>query len=107
MLKPEWLMSMGFAFPCSFCTRMFLPPGRKVPMCSMKSCGGPFVGRSFPDYQGPLTRTTIATKCFRCGDDAHEAIVAKDEGYVGVCKKHLNSTVPTSSDTLIPAREEP
>ena len=105
MLEPKWLMSLGFAFPCSFCTRMFKPPNREAPRCSMQTCGGPFAGRSFPDYQGPLTRTTIATNCFRCGEAASEAIVAKDGGYVGVCEKHLNSTVETSSDTLIPSTE--
>ena len=102
MLEPKWLMSLGYAFPCSFCTRMFLPPGKQAPRCTMETCGGPFSGRSFPSYSGPLTRTTLATRCFRCGDEASEAIVAKDGGYVGVCEKHLNSTIETSSDTLVP-----
>ena len=103
MLEPKWLMSLGFAFPCSFCTRMKRVVGKEAPFCTEEECGGPFLGRSFPRYHGPLTRTTIATHCFRCGDKASEAIVAKDEGYVGVCKKHLNSTIETSSDTLAPA----
>lgn len=104
MLEPKRLMGMGFAFPCSFCTRMKLRSGREglVPGCEMETCGGPFVGKSFPDYSGPLTRDMIAKTCFRCGDPATEAIVTKDKGYVGVCEKHLNSTVPTSSDTLVP-----
>lgn len=102
MESKRW-MEMGFAFPCSFCTRMFVPEGKNAPRCTMQTCGGPFVGKSFPDYQGPLTRSTIATHCFRCGAMAYEAIVTTDGGYVGVCKPHLNSTVPTSSDTLIPA----
>lgn len=105
MLEPKWLMSLGFAFPCSFCMNMLLPRGKQVPRCEMKTCGGPFVGRSFPDYSGPLTRTTLATHCFRCGESAKEAIVTKDSGYIGVCDKHLNSTITTSSDTLIPSAQ--
>jgi len=105
MLEPKWLMSLGYAFPCSFCMEMSLPRGKQAPRCKMETCGGPFVGRSFPNYSGPLTKTTIATHCFRCGDPAQEAIVTKDGGYVGVCKKHLNSTIITSSDTLIPSAE--
>lgn len=107
MLEPKRLMNMGFAFPCSFCTRMFIPEGKEAPRCEMQTCGGPFVGKSFPDYVGPLTKTTIATHCFRCGGEAEEAIVATDGGYVGVCKPHLNSTVPSSVDTLIPSTEKP
>lgn len=101
-MEPKRWMKMGFAFPCAFCTRMRVPEGREVPSCTMVTCGGPFVGKSFPDYAGPLTRTTIATHCFRCGEQAVEAIVTKDGGYVGVCEEHLNSTVPTSSDALVP-----
>lgn len=106
MLNAKRLMSLGYAFPCSFCDRMFVPPGG-APKCVMKDCGGPFSGRSFPRYKGILTRSTIAMHCFRCGDTAEEAIVAGDKGLVGVCKKHLNSTVPTSSDTLVPSKEHP
>ena len=106
MESKRW-MEMGYAFPCAFCTRMVIPEGSNVPRCFMQACGGPFVGKSFPLYTGPLTRATIATHCFRCGERAHEAIVTEDKGYVGVCKKHLNSTVPTSSDTLIPVSEKP
>lgn len=106
-MEPKWLLSLGYAFPCSFCTRMFIPPGKSAPRCVMTDCGGPFSGRSFPRYEGVLTRDTIATSCFRCGGRAKEAIVAKDGGYVGVCAKHLNSTIETSSDTLVPSKGHP
>lgn len=102
MFSPEWLKSMGYAFPCCFCEQMQVPRGRSVPSCNMDKCGGPFVGRSFPQYKGPLTRQTLALNCFRCGDPAKEAIVVADGGYIGVCGTHLNSTVPTSADTLVP-----
>lgn len=106
MFSPEWLKSMGYAFPCTFCERMAAQKGREYPACEMENCGGPFVGRSFPMYKGPLTRATLATSCFRCGGEAEEALVLPDGGYVGVCKVHLNSTVPTSSDTLVPVQND-
>jgi len=102
VFSPQWLLSLGYAFPCAFCSHMGPSDRYEYPSCSMENCGGPFVGRSFPCYQGVLTRTTLATHCFRCGEPAEEAIVTNDKGYVGVCQKHLNSTVPTSSDTLVP-----
>lgn len=106
MLEPKRLMDWGFAFPCSFCEEMFLPPNNQFPRCEKSDCGGLFSGRSFPRYKGMLTRSAIATKCFRCGEPAKEAIVAeKDGGMVGVCKRHLNSTISTSSDTLVPDKE--
>lgn len=101
MLNPKPLMELGYAFPCAYCEEMKVFHGI-APACLVENCGGPFVGRSFPSYKGPLTRTTLATHCFRCGGVAREAIVIKDGGFIGVCEAHLNSTVPTSADTLVP-----
>lgn len=105
--RAKELLRLGYAFPCAFCERLHVFRGKKAPSCEMESCGGPFSGRSFPDYKGPLTRSTLATHCFMCGDDVKEAIVAKDGGYIGVCDKHLNSTLPNNADTIIPSIEEP
>jgi len=104
IIEPKYLMSLGYAFPCCFCSRMSFYENKSYPECKEIDCGGLFIGKSFPRYKGPLTKTTIATHCFRCGKKAKEAIVMKDGGYLGVCEKHLNSTVETSSDTLIPVR---
>lgn len=103
MEKTRRLMRSGYAFPCSCCDLLIDP---RVG-CGKVTCGGPFAGRSFPCYQGPLTKMTLATRCFRCGDRVEEAIVARDGGYVGCCEKHLNSTLPNNADTMIPVTEKP
>lgn len=54
-------------------------------------CAGPVGGYSFPLYEGPLNREIIATRCFRCGEPAYEAVTSPQnpESYVGVCRDHV------------------
>jgi hypothetical protein len=51
------------------------------------------VGKSFPDYRGLLTKTTIATHCFRCGNPAIDT-------------SHAGMLYPSSSTRMIPDKDK-
>jgi len=97
----------GFAFPCACCKRLWRAKAKGFDMCEVafmpgKDCGGPMAGMSFPMYEGPLTITSLATMCFRCGAPAVEAVTSRQQPdrFVGVCKKHLPSL-----ERLIPVED--
>jgi hypothetical protein len=90
------LLRQGYAFPCSYCKRMWAAKERGLDSCGQvlprdMVCAGPIGGYSFPLYQGPLTRSAIALHCFRCGKKATEAVssVNNPETLVGVCADHV------------------
>jgi hypothetical protein len=97
----------GFAFPCACCKRLWRAKAQGFDQCEVafmpgKDCGGPMAGMSFPLYEGPLTITSLATRCFRCGERAVEAVTSRKnpDRYVGACKVH----VPTL-DRLVPVED--
>lgn len=87
------LMSMGFSFICANCVKLHVGLSRGEEHCSYalrgRHCGGPIVGLTFPEYEGPLTRPRIASVCFRCGDDSTKLVEVKGKGFVGACDKHI------------------
>lgn len=111
MRDPKALMGMGFGFVCACCDR--LQEGLEAGSFGCTAtrdhldCGGPLVGMSFPAYKGPLTIQTIATRCFRCGEDFHATMEVRNGGYVGVCKAHVNMTIPTCSQAMVPKATAP
>jgi hypothetical protein len=64
------------------------------------------VGKSFPDYRGLLTKTTIATHCFRCGNPAIDTFQMADGGYIGACRSHAGMLYPSSSTRMIPDKDK-
>jgi len=46
------------------------------------------MGRTFPDYKGPLTRAVLVNLCYFCGESSVGA-VRIGQSRVGVCKKHM------------------
>jgi hypothetical protein len=99
----------GFAFPCACCKRLWRAKAQGFDTCEVafmpgKDCGGPMAGMSFPMYEGPLTISSLATMCFRCGNPAVEAVSSRQQPtrLIGACKKH----VPTL-DRLVPMGEDP
>jgi len=101
------LLRQGYAFPCSYCKRMWAARERGLNSCREMlprgaECGGPIGGYSFPLYEGPLTRSAIALHCFRCGEPAKEAVssIHNPDVLVGVCAAHalmLERLVPEGS----------
>lgn len=102
------LMSMGFGFVCAHCTKLHRAFEKGVNHCGYelkgRDCGGPIArpARAFPEYEGPLTKQSIADLCFRCGKDAEHMIEVKAGGYVGACKEHVEMVRPNSSKAMVP-----
>lgn len=92
-MKTKELMGDGFGFTCAACKKLHEGLMRGAEICSAglagQECGGPLIGMSFPQYEGPLSKESIAKLCFMCGADANKILQAEDGGYVGVCNTHL------------------
>ncbi len=92
--KIQESLRQGYAFPCAMCTKLYWGKERGLDQCQAgyenKECGGPLAGLGFPEYEGLLSRSAIASHCFRCGDRAAKVVEGnKGPGFVGVCKRHL------------------
>jgi hypothetical protein len=86
--KVSALMARGYGFECAMCRHMWSAEDRGDDACG-QDCGGPFVGKSFPAYAGPLSREYMAKCCFMCGNPKLKHVVATaDDGRVGVCEAH-------------------
>jgi hypothetical protein len=110
------LRSQGVGFVCACCEKLRRRAVRGLLCCEAaidgKDCCGPISGGFFPLYEGPLTRRTIATTCFVCGDKATKVLVVHHgEGeYVGACDCHIGMCPVTdgeyeSSKTMVPAED--
>ena len=90
------LRSVGYGFVCATCQKLQRPLGigRHLVGCEAQQagiqCGGPIVGLSFPQYEGPLTQQGMAMTCFACGKDANKILQPDDGGYVGCCNEHMD-----------------
>lgn len=104
------LMERGYAFVCAHCAKLHRQAARGLAMCEMalsaRECGGPMVGKAFPEYEGPLTRDTIADLCFRCGKPSENLVQVGGTGFVGACKEHVEMLRPQSSRAMVPVNNE-
>jgi len=101
------LLREGFAFPCACCQKLWRAKAKGFDQCEVafmpgQDCGGPMSGMSFPLYEGPLTPTILATRCFRCGEQAVEAVSSRHQPtrFVGACKVHLSDL-----ESLMPVQD--
>lgn len=108
MRAVQELLRRGYAFPCACCENMWLALRSGVEFCDRlaPNCGGPLVGKSFPDYKGMLTKTTIAQHCFRCGNPAFQTVQVADGGYVGACRSHVGMLYRNSSTRMVPNEDK-
>lgn len=108
MRAVQELLRRGYAFPCACCENMWaaLRAGAVFCQALAPNCGGPLVGKSFPDYRGLLTKTTIATHCFRCGNPAIDTFRMADGGYIGACRSHAGMLYPSSSTRMVPDKDK-
>jgi len=103
------LLSMGFSFICAHCEKLHRGVSKGVNHCGYelkgRDCGGPMAKprMAFPQYEGPLTRQTIADICFRCGAPSENLIqIPSTNTFVGACAKHVEMVRPNSSKAMIP-----
>lgn len=103
------LLESGYALTCSTCAKMHRAMARGSVQCEAAEkeidCAGPLAGSSFPAYEGPLTLAARATMCFMCGAPASHTLETRDGVFSGVCPRHLNSCIQTSSEALVPIDE--
>lgn len=74
----------GLAAVCAWCEHYHSGRRNGVISCNKIECGGPRVGRSYPEYKGVM-KDRMASFCFICGKDA-EAGVLLEGRLIGVCK---------------------
>ena len=82
----SWAMSQGAPVTCATC-RHFHEGNMR---CGKPNCGGPGVGRDFPDYDGPIPRERFVERCLVCGGENIEFHIALggDKTKFALCKKH-------------------
>lgn len=79
-------MSKGLPITCASCFHL----NTTVWKCDRKdTCGGPMVGRDFPDYTGPLNREKLQERCLVCGEGklSHSMLVGATR--FGLCATHV------------------
>jgi hypothetical protein len=78
-------LSTGLCFVCSSCEYWHNSKGKEhILMCGHDRCGGPMVGRGFPEYKGPY-ENKLSEYCFICGKDADGSIKIGGR-LLGFCK---------------------
>lgn len=93
--KVRLVVANGLSFTCAMCLKYWRAHDRsgvavsEFVSCDGIDCGGPIVGKSFPEYEGPLTADFMASHCFRCGDPATKIAVVNGGRHVGVCQRHV------------------
>lgn len=76
--------SAGLSAVCAWCEHWHEAKSRGDAItCGHPSCGGPGVGRGFPDYKGPM-EGNLGQFCFICGRGA-DAGVEIGGRVLGVC----------------------
>lgn len=105
----DQLIKIGFSFICAHCTKLHRGLEKGVKHCGYelkgRDCGGPMArpAMAFPQYEGPLTKQTIADVCFRCGGLSENLVqVQGGKGFVGACKEHVEMVRPNSSKAMVP-----
>jgi len=82
----SWALDQGAPVSCATC-RWFHEGNMR---CGKSECGGPAVGRDFPDYDGPIPREKFIERCLVCGDNAikFHIIVGEGKTNFALCKRH-------------------
>lgn len=84
-------VSRGVSIVCATCKRYWegREKGLPEPKCTTKSsCGSPFAGMTFPQYDGPIT--DFARWCFVCGTTSDYGVRVQDsDRTIGMCRDHI------------------
>jgi hypothetical protein len=86
----EAALKQGFPISCATCVHFYAACAAGLPSCGKTLCGGPIVGRDFPEYKGQIPRNKFEAICLMCGsvDLACHVVVAGKEQRFGLCKEH-------------------
>jgi len=88
--KARLAVADGVVIVCATCTHYWEAKDANNPQCKhAQACGGPFIGRFYPHYEGPFPASAHGSFCFICGNDqVRGRLVRRDrpmEQGVGVC----------------------
>lgn len=84
------LISEGYPLTCATCTHFHESRIKKAPNCGKSQCGGPLLGRDFPDYKGQFSREKLASVCLMCGDSILSVLILPhgSSSRFGLCSNH-------------------
>lgn len=93
-VKAKTDVDKGMAYVCALCHKWMRARERGEKQCEAaqagKSCGGPLVKMTFPEYEGPLEKAEWSNFCFRCGEPSAAGVQVPGEFKVmGICDSHL------------------
>lgn len=86
-------MGKGTSWVCAHCVKFWKGISMGSAQCmavyQRKPCGGPISNMTFPEYEGPLTRSVLPQRCFVCGAPATAGCQVKgSDELIGVCETH-------------------
>lgn len=94
MNRIEQAVAAGVTFVCATCDHYWWGVEKGISECRAgfedKTCCGPMGRKAYPEYKGPLGENLHAF-CFICGHTADAAVEVMGEGFVGVCKAHVET----------------
>jgi hypothetical protein len=77
---------LRLAYICRMCEHMGAADDKGLDDCGKENCGGPLVGRNFPDYKGPLSQI-LRDMCFCCGAESEQLLEVDGKEALGVCHR--------------------
>ena len=86
-------VASGLPVTCATCNYYHEARLKGLPGCGKMACGGPIIGRDFPDYKGQITKEKLNSICLICGDGliTHRIIIPGKEQQFALCNTHKNS----------------
>lgn len=107
-------VEQGYPVTCATCVHFYAACAMNLPSCGKAQCGGPIVGRDFPDYKGQIPRNKFSQICLMCGNSklyCHVVVPGKEQRF-GLCLEHKDClsgvvtnpeiNLPQSSPLIIP-----
>jgi len=93
---------------CATCVHFYaaLAAGRES--CGKTLCGGPVIGRDFPEYKGQIPRNKFAEICLMCGSGilyCHIVVSGKEQRF-GLCAEHKDALNGIVNNPEIPHTQE-
>ena len=88
----EEALKQGFPITCATCVHFYAACAQGLPSCGKTECGGPVVGRDFPDYQGQIAREKFSEICLLCGDsNIRYKVVVGGKPRFALCEQHKSA----------------
>jgi len=86
-------VAKGYPLTCATCIHFYTAKANGKDSCGKAECGGPIVGRDYPDYKGQIPRSKFNAICLMCGTNkiAYHVAVAGKEQRFALCEEHKDT----------------